>query len=680
MLQKRPMSAMAIPFGILLVVLVMVVPLPAVLLDMLLALNIGLAIMILLTSMLVREPLEFSVFPALLLVTTMFRLALNVSTTRSILSNGDGGKVIEAFGSIVVSGNLIIGIVIFVILVVIQFAVVTSGAARVAEVGARFTLDAMPGKQMAIDADLNAGLINDDEARRRRQHVSREADFYGSMDGASKFIKGDAIASVVIVLVNLFGGMAVGVFQLGMSVGDSLNKFSLLSVGDGLVSQIPALLISVASGVIVTRSTTDEEGGLGVDLATQLFRNPRVLVISAASIMALGLMPGLPKLPFMFMAGVLLVARSRAANAPLPELVDDAREIEPSGDDVAIDLRVEPLELDLSLDLLDLVDPAHGATLLDRVKALRRSLALELGLVVPLVRTRDDVLLTPSNYVIRVNGVESGRGEAPAGQVMVLVGDNELNVAGTPTNEPVFGLPAYWVPEAMADHYRSRGATVVDRSSVIVTHLAEVVRRNAASLLSRQDTHRLVEAVRGVSPVVADAIGANGVSLAEVHEVLCTLLSEGVPIRDLVRILEALTSKPRDARDHDTLVETARGAVAGAICAQHAPNNHIRAITFEPTLEFTLLQSRRMSDSGWFFELDGARMELLLHALSEAIVRSQSSGGRTAIVCAPAIRPVVRRLVGSGPGVPPVLSYNELVPSVTVESVEVIELGRVEAV
>ncbi len=679
-MKNTRMSAMAIPFGILLVVIVMVLPLPAMMLDVLLALNLSLAIMILLTSMLVHEPLEFSVFPSLLLVTTLFRLALNVSTTRSILSEGDGGKVIHAFGSIVVSGNLIIGIVIFVILVVIQFAVVTSGAARVAEVGARFTLDAMPGKQMAIDADLNAGLITDAEARRRRQQVSREADFYGSMDGASKFIKGDAIAAIVIVLVNLFGGMAVGVLQQGLTVGDSVTKFALLSVGDGLVSQIPALLISVASGVIVTRSATDEEGGLGVDLASQLFRNPRVLAVSAASITALGLLPGLPKLPFLFLAGVLLVARSRAAGAPSTEIVDDEPVEQTSGDDVALDLRVEPLELDLSLDLLDLVDPAHGATLLDRVKALRRSLALELGLVVPLVRTRDDVLLTPSNYVIRVNGVEAGRGEAPTGQVMVLAGDSDLPVAGTPTKEPVFGLPAYWVPEAMADHYRSRGATVVDRSSVIVTHLAEVVRRNAASLLSRQDVQRLVEAVRTVSPVVADAVGATGITLPEVHDVLCALLGEGVPIRDLVRILEALTAKPRESRDHDTLVETARAAVAGAICAQHAPNNHLRAITFEPTLEFTLLQSRRMSESGWFFELEGARMEQLLHALSDAILRAQSSGGRTAIVCAPAIRPVVRRLVGGSPGVPPVLSYNELVPSVTVESVEVIELGRVEAV
>jgi flagellar biosynthesis protein FlhA len=507
--------------------------------------------------------------------------------------------------------------------------------------------------------------------------VSREADFYGSMDGASKFIKGDAIAAVVIVLVNLFGGMAVGVLQHGLSVGDSITKFSLLSVGDGLVSQIPALLISVASGVIVTRSTTDEEGGLGADLAFQLFNNKRVLAISAAALVALGMLPGLPKLPFFFLAIMLLVARSRASDAPLVE-EDVAPAAAVNEDEVGLDLQVEALELDLSLDLLDLVDPAYGATLLDRVKALRRTLALELGLVVPLVRTRDDVLLTPTCYSIRVNGIETGRGEAPVGQVMVLAGDGEQSIVGKPTTEPVFGLPAYWVPDAMADHYRSRGATVVDRSSVIVTHLAEIVRRNAASLLSRQDVHRMVEAVRTVAPVVADAIGPNGVPLADVHDVLCSLLAEGVPIRDLVRILEALTAK-RETRDHDTMVETARQAVAGAICAQHAPDNHLRAITFEPGLEFTLLQSRRMGEGGWFFDLDGVRMEGLLRGLSDAVIRSQSSTSRPVIVCAPAIRPVVRRLTGGGPGSPAVLSYNELVTSVTVESVEVIDVGRVDA-
>jgi flagellar biosynthesis protein FlhA len=396
-MKNRRLSAAVIPFAILMVVVVMVVPLPVMLIDTLLALNLSIAVMILLTSMLVREPLEFSVFPSLLLVTTMFRLALAVSTTRLILSKGEGGKVIHAFGTIVVSGNLIIGLVIFVILVVIQFAVVTSGAGRVAEVGARFTLDAMPGKQMAIDADLNAGLITENEARRRREHVSREADFYGSMDGASKFIKGDAIAAVVIVLVNLFGGMAVGVLQHGLSMSESMQRFALLSVGDGLVSQIPALLISVASGVIVTRSTTDEEGGLGVDLATQLFRNRNVLAISAAAITALGLLPGLPKPPFFFLALLLMIARSRVPDTPMVTEVDAPTESSVVGDDeVALDLRVEALELDLALDLLDLVDSAQGATLLDRVKALRRTLALELGLVVPLVRTRDDVLLTPA--------------------------------------------------------------------------------------------------------------------------------------------------------------------------------------------------------------------------------------------------------------------------------------------
>ena len=675
-MNQRRMSAAAVPFGILLIVIVMVVPLPTVLLDVLLAANLALAIMILLTAMLVKEPLEFSVFPALLLVTTLMRLALNVSTTRLILSHGEGGKVIEAFGSIVVAGDLIIGLVVFLILVVIQFAVVTSGAGRVAEVGARFTLDAMPGKQMAIDADLNAGLITENEARQRRIHVAREADFYGSMDGASKFIKGDAIAAVVIVLVNLFGGIAVGVLQQGLSIGDSINRFALLSVGDGLVSQVPALLISVASGVIVTRSTTDEEGGLGVDLATQLLGNRRVLATSAAAIIALGLLPGLPKPPFFVLAGVLLIARARVR-----ERSDAIVEVEPAGavpsgdDDLAHELLVEPLELDLALDLLDLVDPAQGAELLERVRGLRRQLARELGIVVPLVRTRDDLLLSPATYVVRVNGVEAARGEAPAGHVLVLVDGDDTIVGGRPTTEPVFGLPACWVPDAIADHHRSRGATVVDRSSVVVTHLAEIVRRHAATLLSRQDVQRLIDAVKQHSPALADAIGPNGLSLSEVHDVLRALLGEGVPIRDLVRILEAITARARDSRDIEVLVEAARQAVAAALCAQAASNNVISAVTFDPALEHHLIQARRMGEAGWFLELDGSRLEALMRAMAAALGRAQAHVRRPTVVCAPPLRPIVRRLVGSGLGAPMVLSYSELVPSVTVEYSEVIELA-----
>jgi flagellar biosynthesis protein FlhA len=675
MTQPRRWSQIAIPFGILMIIVIMVIPLPTMLLDTLLAGNIALAIVVLLTAMLVRHPLEFSVFPALLLVTTMFRLALNVSTTRLVLSTGHGGKVIEAFGGVVVAGNLVIGLVIFMILVVIQFSVVTAGAGRVAEVGARFTLDAMPGKQMAIDADLNAGLITEADARKRRSDVAREADFYGSMDGASKFVKGDAIAAVVIVLVNLFGGMAVGVLQQGMSVGDAINHFALLSVGDGLVSQIPALLISVASGVIVTRSVSDEEGGLGADLWTQLLQNRRVLGIAGAAIGFLALLPGLPKLPFFLLAGFLFLMRSRAADPSTEAAPEVPAPVAVPEDDAVIELRVEPLELELALDLYDLADPARGGALLDRVRGLRRQIARELGVVIPLVRTRDNVLLASSTYVIRLHGVEAGRGEAPPGHVLVLAGDDGVVPDGRPTTEPVFGLPAAWVREELADYHRARGATVVDRGSVLVTHLAEIVRRNAAELLSRQDVQLLLDGLKPLAPALVDEIGPSGITLAEVHEILRSLLVDAVPVRDLGRILEAITSRARETRDRETLVESARQALAGAISAQAAPSGTMYAITFEPSLEQQLLMARRAGEGGWFLDIDAIRMERFLRSLSESILAGQARHPRCVVVCSPQLRPIVQRLVGRGARTPMVVSYSEIFPSINVEPIEVIDLA-----
>jgi flagellar biosynthesis protein FlhA len=671
----KNLAHIAIPFGILMVVVVMVIPLPVMLLDTLLATNIAIAIVVLLTAMLVREPLEFSVFPALLLVTTLFRLALNVSTTRLILSHGEGGKVIEAFGGFVVAGNLIIGLVIFAILVVIQFAVVTSGAGRVAEVGARFTLDAMPGKQMAIDADLNAGLITEADARKRRLSVAREADFYGSMDGASKFVKGDAIAAVVIVLVCLFGGVAIGVLEHGLSVSESIKQFALLSVGDGLVSQIPALLISVASGVIVTRSVSDQDGGLGAELFTQLLQNRRVLGIAAAALTAVALLPGIPKLPFLFLAAMFVVLRTRANDGQRATETEAAPVVATVPEDEAVaELRVEPLELELATDMFDLADSARGGTLLERVRGLRRQIARELGIVLPLVRTRDNVLLTPSTYVIRLYGVEIGRGQAPPAHVLVLAGDDGPIAGGIPTNEPVFGLPAAWVPEQLADHHRALGATVVDRSSVLVTHLSDVVRRNAGALLSRQDVQQLIDGLRHTAPALLEDIGANGVSLAEIHAILRALLDDMVPIRDLVRILEAVTARARDTRDREQLVEAARQVLAAAISAQAAPEGALAAITLDPSLEQSLIQARRVGESGSFLDLDAARMERLIRATADAVVAGQHRDRRVALICSPQLRPIMQRLVGRGAHCPPVLSYNELMPTVVVEPVEVIDL------
>ncbi|HET9730272.1 MAG TPA: flagellar biosynthesis protein FlhA, partial [Acidimicrobiia bacterium] len=494
-MESNRIGQIAIPAAIIGIVVMMVVPLPTALLDLLLVMNIALATLALLASMYTRRVLDFSIFPSYLLIATLYRLALNVSVTRLVLLHGYAGKVIQSFGQFVVGGSVIVGLVIFLILIVIQFIVITNGAGRVAEVAARFTLDAMPGKQIAIDADLNAGIIDEDEAKRRRREIAEEADFYGAMDGASKFVKGDAIAAIVIVAINLIGGFAVGVLQKHMSFGDAVKTYSLLTVGDGLVAQIPALLISLSSGLIVTRAATESD--LGTDLLVQFTRHKRTLQVAGSAICLLAIVPGLPKIPFLFVGGSLLLLSTR-----LPDENEVARrEAERAAEEAAAaaapptdgseqlvsEMRVEPLELEIAYDLIDLVDASRGGDLLDRVRALRRKLALELGIVIPLVRTRDNLELPQNTYTIRVHGVDVGRGEAPPGHVLVL-GDESTPLPGIPTKEPVFGLPATWVPVEFRHQAEVTGATVVDRASMITTHLAEVVRRNAGRLLGRQDT------------------------------------------------------------------------------------------------------------------------------------------------------------------------------------------------
>ena len=675
---RTRMAQVGVPLMIVSIVMVMVVPLPAGLVDMLIALNITIAIVTMLTAMMVEEPLHFSVFPALLLVTTLFRLALNISTTRLILRDGNGGRVIETFGGFVVGDNIVIGLVIFLILIVIQFAVITTGAGRVAEVSARFTLDAMPGKQMGIDADLNSGAITEAEAKMRRQTVAREADFYGSMDGASKFVKGDTIASVVIVIINLVGGIAVGVFQQGLSAGESVNRFALLSVGDGLVSQIPALLISVASGIIVTRAVTDDEGGLGTDLWLQLVQDRRVLSVSAGSVLLVALMPGLPKAPFLFLATLLGIAASRRVG-PRPGTesavapTETSTLADPNSEEHLLsDIAVEPLELVLAADLFDLVDPEVGGTLLDRVKALRRKTALDLGLVIPLVRSRDDVTLPSATYVIRVNGVEAGRGVAPIGKSLVLMPGDEI--AGDTSVDPIFGLPAAWVAAELAGEMTRRGKTVIDRSSVIVTHLSEIIKRNASALLSRQSVQELVEGVAHDSPAVANEVGGDVLSLAQLHSILGSLLDAGIPVRDLTRILEATTAKALSTDDPDALVDAARLALSPAITAQLARDGVIRPITLDPVFEQTLLESIRAGESGPFLAADPVLTERLVAAAEEAILEAERTGHDPVIVCSAGLRRILQRLLSTGrPGLR-VVSYAELAPGPTVEPLGVVSV------
>jgi flagellar biosynthesis protein FlhA len=625
----------------------------------------------------------------LLLITTLFRLALNVSTTRLILSGHGNSKIIDTFGEFVIGGNVVIGLVIFLILVVIQFAVITTGAGRVAEVSARFILDAMPGKQMAVDADLNSGLIDDNEARRRRLAISREADFYGSMDGASKFVKGDAIAGVIIVLINLLGGIAIGITQLDLGLGEAAMRFSLLTVGDGLVSQVPALLVSVASGVIVTRAVTDEEGGFGTDLWGQLLRDRPTLSMAATAVLVLGLVPGLPKLPFLLLAtGLGLAALRRpgkaeraggatgvalrsagpgVAAAPSPGGADDTT------DRLVEEMRVDALGLELASDLLDLVDRATG-TLLPRVRTLRRHVAMDLGLVIPLVRTSDNLTLPQATYVIKVHGVEAGRGEAPVGQLLVLAAQPEADLPGRPTTEPVYGLPAAWVPEHLGPQLEAMGHSVIDRTSVILTHLSEVIRQRAADLLSRQDVHDLVEAMREAAPSLANEIGNEGVSYAQLHQVLAALLREGVPVRDLVRITEAVSTAAIRSRDLDNLVEAARRALGPAICAQHSVHGRLPALTFEPLLEQQLLEALRPGETGPFLGLAPRVTELLLDATILTVAEVENRGESPVLVCSAQLRPVLRRLLMSSLPNLAVLSFNELGPALSLNPVGVINV------
>ncbi len=673
---RRRYAAGVFPLVVVLVVAMMVIPLPTIVLDVLLAINIAVAVLMLLASLNARRALDLASFPSLLLIATLFRLALNVSSSRLILAQGDAGEVIEAFGRFVISGSLIVGLVVFLILVIIQFVVITQGATRVAEVAARFTLDAMPGKQMAIDADLNAGVIDDDEARRRRQDVAAEADFYGAMDGASKFVKGDAIAAVIITAVNLIGGLLIGVVQRGQEIGDAVETYSLLTVGDGLVSQIPALLVSISSGLIITRAAGNDD--LGTDISVQFARQHRAIRTGGIAMCAMGLVPGLPKVPFFVVGiGALVLGQRLANEAKVPSQVDDAPPAPPVDPDAPVEIsrsiRVEPLGLELAVDLVDLVDPGADGDLLDRVKALRRKMASELGVVIPPVRTRDNAELDLGTYVVKVHGVAVATGSAPAGQVLVITDDLSV-LPGTEVAEPVFGLPAKWVPVEHRALAEAMGATVVDRASVITTHLAEIARRHAPELLSRQDVKMLVDLVREHDPAVVDDLNAQGVGMAEVQRVLQQLLAEQVPVRDLSRILEVVSERSRATRDPELIVEAVRLALAASICATRAPGGRLAVVTLDPLVEQTLIGAVMRTEAGSQLALDPDTAQRLATALTRKVREAEEQGIEPVVVCAPGLRVALRSFLARLLPHVPVMSYDELADHVTVDDLGMVSL------
>ncbi|WP_209561732.1 flagellar biosynthesis protein FlhA [Frigoribacterium sp. PvP032] len=673
---KKTLPKLAVPVGVVAIVLLLVVPVPAPLLDVLIILNILLALVILLTTLFVKKPLDFSVFPSLLLVATLFRLGLNVASTRLVLGEGYAGDVIAAFGHVAVSGSIIIGAVIFCILVIIQFVVVTKGAERVAEVGARFTLDAMPGKQMAIDADLNAGLITDEVAKERRAAVSAEADFYGSMDGASKFVKGDAIAGILIIVINLVGGVAIGAIQNGMAIGEALNHYGLLTIGDGLVTQIPALLMAVSTGMIVTRSGADSD--MGSQAATQLSQSRIAIMIAGVAAIGMGFIPGMPIVPFLVIGtGLLVISQRLAAKAKAEEAQAalEALAAPPAPTDTTEDLleqmRVHALEILLAPDLVDMVSGSSD-DLLGRVKALRRKIAVDMGIVVPPVRTRDSVDLPPSTYSIRIAGVEAGRGVAPARSVLAL-GDQLDGLPGTATVEPVFGLAGKWVPAEMRHSAEMTGATVIDRVSVLVTHLSSIIADNAARLLSREDVRVLTEGLKQVNASAIDDLVPGMLSLAELQRVLQGLLAERVPINDLGRICEGLTLRAKVSTDPEGLVEAARASLGPALTARHLDQGVLRVIMIDPGLEQSMLEGLRPSDQGTQILLDGHRVEQVLGSLRESVASVEAQGLSAVLVCAPALRPAIHRLVSAQQGGLPVLSYQEATAAgSTIETVGVV--------
>ena len=676
----RNLAKFAVPMGVVGIILLLVVPVPAGLLDVLIIVNIMLALVTLLTTMFVKKPLDFSVFPSLLLVATLFRLGLNVASTRLVLGDAYAGQVIEAFGHVAVGGSMIIGAVIFLILVVIQFVVVTKGAERVAEVGARFTLDAMPGKQMAIDADLNAGLISDVQARERRAEVSAEADFYGAMDGASKFVKGDAIAGIIIIIINIVGGIAIGMLQRGMEVGDALNTYALLTIGDGLVTQIPALLMAVSTGMIVTRSNAESD--MGSTASAQLSQSRIALTIAGGAAIVMAFIPGMPIMPFVLVGSLLIIAGQRIkASEAATQATLDAETAESSAprsdttEDLIEQMRVHALEILLAPNLVDIVSDASD-DLLGRVRALRRKIAMDLGIVVPPVRTRDSVELPYSTYVIRIAGVEAGRGVAPAGKVLAL-GDNLDSLPGTTTVEPVFGLAGKWIPSEMRHSAEMTGATVIDRVSVVVTHLSSIITKNAARLLSREDVRVLTEGVKQVNPSAVEELVPGSLSLAEVQRVLQGLLVEQVPLNDLPRIYEALSLRAKVSTDAEGLIEAARQALGPALTSQYLDGQLLRVIMIDPLLEQSMLEGMRPSEHGTQILMDQTSTEAVLSSLRESVDRIESAGQSAVLVCAPALRPAIRRLVFTQTGGPPVLSYQEVTSAqVNIETVGVVRVAE----
>ncbi|MEQ8167401.1 MAG: flagellar biosynthesis protein FlhA [Candidatus Eremiobacterota bacterium] len=654
------------------IVVIMIIPIPVVILDLLIALNIALALTILLVGMYIREPLELSIFPSLLLFTTLFRLALNISATRHILLHAYAGKLIESFGNFVVGGNYVVGIVIFIIIVVVQNVVIISGSQRVAEVAARFTLDAMPGKQMSIDADLGAGIITEQQAVERRQKLQREADFYGAMDGASKFVKGDAIAAIIIICVNIVAGYIIGVLQLKMPLDKALGIYVLLTVGEGIVSQLPALLISTATGVVVTRVAS--EGNLGEEIGTKLLAYPKAIYIVSGLLLFFVLIPGLPKLPFLTMglaAGFLAynIDRKKKVAALVPRVEEEGPPPPSKEEEVMALLDIDPIELEFGYGLIPLVDKEQGGDLLERVSTLRRQCALDLGIIIPLIRIRDNIRLKPSGYSIKIYDIEIASGEVMVGRLMALnPGAVDEPVDGIKTKEPSFGLPATWITKAQQIEAEAKGYTVIDPTSVIVTHLTETIKSHAPDILTREQTKILVDNIKKNNPVVVDEIIPEVMNIGEVQKILQNLLRERVPIRNLLLILETIADRAAANKNTDMLTEYARQALSRVICQQHQRDGALTVLTVDPQIERTIQDLASKSQADPYSVVDPRWLQKFYNSLLKEIEKISQEGIQPIILCTSGARVHLKRLIERVLPNVAVISFSEVIPEVRVEA------------
>ena len=657
-------------------IVMLIVPIPSFLLDILLAINISFAFVILFVSMFSKEVLDMSFYPTILLFTTIFRIALNVSSTRLILSTGDPGNVVAVFGSFVGGGDLIIGVIVFIILIIIQFMVINKGSERVAEVTARFTLDAMPGKQMAIDADLNTGAITDAEAKRRRDKIQEESNFFGSMDGAVKYVKGDATAGLIITVVNIIGGIAMGVLRGGMEFGEALDHYTILTIGDGLVSQIPSLLISLSTGILVTKGSKDAD--FGAVLVKQLFGIPKALYLVGLTLILLGIFTPLQWYLFCGLGIVFIITGNIISKTIGAEKIEaEVAEEEAAADEIRQPenvnslLQVDPIELEFGYGIIPLADVNQGGDLLDRVVMIRRQIALELGTIVPIIRLRDNIQLNPNQYIIKIKGIQVSEGEVLFDHYMAMnPGYVEEEITGIPTFEPSFHLPAIWITESQRERAESMGYTVVDPPSIIETHLTEIIRQHIAELLTRQDVQHLVDNMKESNPSLVDELVPKMLSLGEIQKVLQNLLKEGISIRDLLTVFETLADYAQTTRDTDILTEYVRQSLKRAISNRYFPQNETTSVvTLDPKLEKEIMASVKQTEQGSYLTLDPDKTKAIMAAVGKETQKLENLGKNAIIVTSPIVRTYFKRLTEDYYKDLIVVSYNEIESNVELQSV-----------